>query len=169
MKAKPENDPSRFTREQAQRALDGVRKRYGIRQSDSPAHLRVNTASSAPKEPAKQQPRPSVSLEPPIPKTPFVAVQRMRPGPHLELGGVRHPGTPASGPTSDNRTIDYQSFHYLIRIAECALTLHCEVTADSEAAARHHVKQIPNLMEWREISVKELAEINKNEKPVDGF
>jgi hypothetical protein len=164
LKAKPEYNPSRFTREKAQRTLDEVRKRYGIRQSDSPAHLRANTASSAPREPAKQQPRPSVSLEPPTPRTPFVAVERMRPGPHLELGGVRHQGIPASRPPSDNRTIDYQTFHYLIRIAECALTLHCEVTANSEAAARHHVKQIPNLMEWREISGAELAEISKNER-----
>jgi hypothetical protein len=77
LKAEPENNPSRFTREKAQRTLDEVRKRYGIRQSDSPAHLRANTASSAPREPAKQQPRPSVSLEPPTPKTPFVAVERM--------------------------------------------------------------------------------------------
>jgi hypothetical protein len=164
LKAKPEYNPGRFTRGKAQRTLDEVRKRYGIRQSDSPAHLRANTASSAPREPAKQQPRPSVSLEPPTPKTPFVAVERMRPGPHLELGGVRHQGIPTSRPPSDNRTIDYQTFHYLIRIAECALTLHCEVTANSEAAARHHVKQIPNLMEWREISGAELAEILKNER-----
>ena len=66
---------------------------------------------------------------------------------------------PASGSPSDDK-----SFHYLIRIAECKLTLHCEVTADSEAAARHHVKQIPNLMEWREISGAELAEIMTNER-----
>jgi hypothetical protein len=66
---------------------------------------------------------------------------------------------PASGSASDDK-----SFHYLIRIAECKLTLHCEVTADSEAAARHHVKQIPNLMEWREISGAELAEIMTNER-----
>jgi hypothetical protein len=47
----------------------------------------------------------------------------------------------------------------LIRIAECALTLHCEVNADDDAAARHQVKQIPNLMAWRQISSEELAEI----------
>jgi hypothetical protein len=75
----------------------------------------------------------------------------------LEVGEARHPSIPTSG--SDNH-----SFHYLIRIAECTLPLHCEVIADSDAAARHHVKQIPNLMEWREISGEELAEILKNER-----
>jgi hypothetical protein len=159
LKAKPENNPSRFTGQHAQRTLDEVRERYGIRQSGSPAHVRVNTASSAPKEPAKQEPRPTLRLEPSITETPFVAVEPMRFGPHLELGGVRRPDIPPSGSPSDN-----QSFHYLIRIAECALTLYCEVTADSEATAKHHVKQIPNLMEWREISGAELAEIISNER-----
>jgi hypothetical protein len=159
LKAKPENNPSRFTGQQAQRTLDEVRERYGIRQSGSPAHVRVNTASSAPKEPAKQEPRPTLRLEPSITETPFVAVEPMRSGPHLELGGVRRPDIPPSGSPSDN-----QSFHYLIRIAECALTLYCEVTADSEATAKHHVKQIPNLMEWREVSSAELAEIISNER-----
>jgi hypothetical protein len=44
------------------------------------------------------------------------------------------------------------------------LPLHCEVTAESELAAKHRVKQIRNLLEWREISVEELGEIIKNEK-----
>lgn len=164
MKAKPQNNPSRLTRERAQRTLDEVRKRYGLHQSEPQVRPLVNMASSAPKEPAKQQPLHTVRLVPSIPKTAFAPVERMRSNPPLELGGVRHLGIPASGSPSDNHR-----FHYLIRIAECALPLHCEVNADDDAAARHQVERIPNLIRWREISVKELAEINKNEKPVDGF
>jgi hypothetical protein len=158
LKAKAENDPCRFTREQAQRALDEVRERFGLRQPESPANPPVNTAWRAPKDPARQQLLPTVS-EPSVPNRPLLAAERMRPGPHSEIGGVRQPSIPLSRSPSDS-----QSFHYLIRIAECRLTLHCEVTADSEPAAKHHIQQIPNLLEWREISVKELAEIIKNEK-----
>ena len=158
MKAKGENDPCRFTREEAQRALDEVRDRYGLRQPESPADPRANTASRTPKEPAGQQLRPTVS-EPSGPNGPLLPVEWMRPGPRLELGGIRHPSVPPNGSPSDN-----QRFHYLIRVAECALTLHCEVTADSEPAARRRVKQIRNLLEWREISVEELAEIINKEK-----
>jgi hypothetical protein len=76
---------------------------------------------------------------------------------HLEIGEARHPNIPTSGR-------DNHSFHYLIRIAECTLPLHCEVIADSDAVARHLVKQIQNLMEWRELSGEEFAEILKNER-----
>jgi hypothetical protein len=159
MKAKPESNPSRFTGQEAQRTLDEVRKRYGIRQSEPEAHPRVNTSSSGPKEPAKQQPRPTVRLQPSIPKAPFVPIERMRSHPPLERRVVGHSSVRASGSRSDNHR-----FHYLIRIAECALTLHCEVNADDDAAARHQVEQLPNLMEWRELSGAELAEILKNER-----
>jgi hypothetical protein len=85
---------------------------------------------------------------------------------HMEIGEARHPNFSTSGSLSDNH-----SFHYLIRIAECSLPLHCEVIADSDAAARHKVKKILNLMEWRKLSGVELAEILKNERalsrPVD--
>jgi hypothetical protein len=77
----------------------------------------------------------------------------------LEMGEARHLSIPTSVSLSDNH-----SFHYLIRIAECALPLHCEVIADSDAAARHQVKQIRNLTEWRKISDEELSEILENER-----
>jgi hypothetical protein len=59
---------------------------------------------------------------------------------------------------------DYVEFHYLSRIVECAMTLHCQVTAQSAAGARDQVERIPNLIEWRGISAKELAEIIKAER-----
>jgi hypothetical protein len=139
----------RFTPEEAQRRLDEVRTRYGIHLANQQARP-IDVSSSAPKEPAKQKLRPARSL----PKTPFIPLDRMRPGPVLKRGGTRR----TSGPPSDN-----QSFHYLIRIAECVSILHCEVVADSDAAARDKVEQIPNLVAWQAISVEELAELIKHE------
>ena len=167
LKANPQSNPSRFTGEEAQRTLDEIRMSYGIHQSDPQAHLRVNRSSSASEKTAKQQPRLGVRLMPPIPKTSLAPLEPTRLDPlvhgvksrHLEIGEARRPSVPASRSPSDDH-----SFHYLIRIAECALPLHCEVKADSEAAARHQVKQIPNLMEWREISGEELTEILKDER-----
>jgi hypothetical protein len=158
LKAKAENNLCPFTGEQARRTLDEVRERYGLRQPESPANPLMNIASRTPKEPARQQLRPTVT-EPAILNPPFLAAERMRPGPNLERGGVRQLAIPSSRSPSDD-----QSFHYLIRVAECTLPLHCEVTANSEPTAKHRVKQIRNLLEWREISVEELAEIIKNEK-----
>ena len=157
LKAKCENLTSRFFREDApQRTLDEVRERYGIHRSEPPTHPFVNPASIAPKKPTKQQPRPMASLVPSIP-TPLAPVARVQSDTPLEL--VRHPSIPAGGTPSDN-----QCFHYLIRIAECALTLHCEVNADNKLAARNRVERIPNLLEWRELAGDELAEILKNER-----
>jgi hypothetical protein len=58
---------------------------------------------------------------------------------------------------------DKRDFHYVIRIAECVVSLHCQVNADSVADARHQVERIPNLIEWREVSARELAEIIKTQ------
>jgi hypothetical protein len=60
-------------------------------------------------------------------------------------------------------TAEYQGFHYLIRISECAVILHCQVAAESAAEARLRVQRIHNLIEWREISAKELAELTECE------
>jgi hypothetical protein len=158
LKAKGENDPCRFTREEAQRVLNEVRERYGLRRAESPANPGVNAAFSAPKEPASQQPRPLVS-EPSGPNRPFLPSNGYAPDRIGNSEGFATQEFPPNGSPSDN-----QKYHYLIRVAECALTLHCEVTADSEPAARHRVKQIRNLLVWREISAEELAEIIKNEK-----
>jgi hypothetical protein len=104
---------------------------------------------------------------PPIPKTSLAPLEPTQSDPlvhgiksrHLEIGEARRPSVASSRSPSDDH-----SFHHLIRIAECALPLHCEVKADSEAAAMHQVKQIPNLMEWRDISGEKLADILKNER-----
>jgi hypothetical protein len=152
LKAKPNSDPSRFTREEAKRTLDEVRRRYGIHESAPPAHPRVDRSLIVPREPAEQT-RPTLRTEPsaPIPSNPTRQIQS---NPRLGRARARHPNVPASGSAADN-----ENFYYLIRIAECALTLLCEVTADSEATARHRVKQIPNLLEWREICGEEFVSL----------
>jgi hypothetical protein len=156
VKAEPKNDPSRFTRKEAKRTLDEVRRRYGIHESVTQAHPHVNRSVRVPTEVAKQT-GPTLTPEPSASKARVSRVGQMQSKPPMERAKARHPIIHASGPASDNR-----SFHYLIRIAECALTLLCEVITDSEAAAKHHVKQIPNLLEWREISGEEFVNLVRN-------
>jgi hypothetical protein len=157
--AKPKNGPRPLTREEARRTLDEVRRRYGIEVSNPEAHQNVSTSSNAPTKAAKQPPRPTVKSQPSASKALAIPVKRMRSKPNLEPQKLRHCDIPAPASPPDN-----QIFHYLIQIAECAVALHCEVTAECESDARHHIKQIPNLVEWREISGAELGEIIKNEK-----
>jgi hypothetical protein len=54
-------------------------------------------------------------------------------------------------------------FHFLIRIAECTTQLHCQVTAENAIDARKKVAGLPNLIECREISTGELAELLRME------
>jgi hypothetical protein len=159
LKAEPKNDATLFTREEAKRTLDEVRRRYGIQESDPRAHSNAVSSSNSSAKAAKQQSCPTVKDEPSASKALTVPPVPVQPEPNLELQKVRHHDSP--GPASPH---DIQIFHYLIQIAECAVALHCEVTAQCESDARYHVKQIPNLMEWREILGTELGKIIKNEK-----
>jgi hypothetical protein len=148
---KPDSDPNCFTREEAKRTLDEVRRRYGIHESAPQAHPRVYPSLIVTTEPAKH-------TQPPLRPESSGSEARVSPAgqrpsrPPLKPARARHPIIPAS--TSDNKC-----FPFLIRIAECTLTLLCEVTADSEAAAMHHLQQIPNLLEWREISIEECVSL----------
>jgi hypothetical protein len=138
--------------------LDEVRRRYGIQ--DSQAHPTEDKPSGVPMQATKQQPQPTVSPQPSASKTSSVPFERVRSEPKLEFGEALHQDNPARcGSPSDN-----QNFHYLIQIAECAVALYCEVTADCESSARQHIEEIPNLLECRKISGAELAEIMENEK-----
>jgi hypothetical protein len=56
-------------------------------------------------------------------------------------------------------------FHYLIQIAECSVTLLCQVTAESAMNAKEQVMRLPNLIEFREISFGELAQIMRLQAP----
>jgi hypothetical protein len=155
LKAEPKNNASLFTREEAKRTLDKVRRHYGIQESGSRAHSNAGASAKA----AKQQRRRTVKPQPSASKAPTVPVEPVQSEPNLQLQKVLDRNAPAPASPPDN-----QIFHYLIQIAECAVALHCEVTAECESDARYHVKQIPNLMEWREILDAELGEIIKNEK-----
>jgi hypothetical protein len=151
LKANSNSDPSRVAREESKRALDEVRRRYGIHES-AQAQPHVNRPERVPTEPAEQmQPTLRSERSASIPSSPTRQIQSKPP---LGRARARHPMISESGSASDNK-----SFYYLIRISECALTLLCEVTADSEATARHHVKEIPNLLEWREICGEELISL----------
>jgi hypothetical protein len=151
--AKPTNDLRPFTREEARRTLSEVRRRYGIDVTDPEAHQDVSMSSNAPTKAANRQP-PTGNPQPTASKLLAIPVQRMRSKPYLDPQKLRHRNIPA--PPS---CLDIHIFHYLIQIAECAVALHCEVTAECESDARHHLKQIPNLLGWREISCAELSEI----------
>jgi hypothetical protein len=144
LKANPKSDPSRFTQEEAKRTLDEICRRHGIQESDSQAQPHMNKSLVVPTESAKQ-PRPTLRSEASLSKAHSVPVDPLRSEPSLERAGVCHPIFTATESASDNKT-----FHYLIRIAECTLTLHCEVNADNDAGARKLVGQIPNLLEWRQ-------------------
>jgi hypothetical protein len=135
--------------------LDEVRKRYGIRPSGQEGHPPLKTSSRAKK--ATEQEDLRHPLEQSTAKKPRAPIRRMHST--LDLGWVYPSGSDATGSVSDN-----QSFHYLIHIAECALTLHCEINAANEAAALHRVEQIPNLLGWRQILGEELAELIKKER-----
>ena len=138
-----------LTHEQAQRRLEEVRSRYGIHLAHPQADPIAGSRSSSQKEPAK--------LEPELASR--VAGTRPKP---VDLKQSGRPLTRAEANLSTELRSDSESFHYLVRIAECKSVLHCEVKADHAAAARDHVKRIPNLMEWREISFAELLELAKN-------
>jgi hypothetical protein len=140
----------RLPPDEAQRRLDEVRTRYGIHLANQQARPVADKPSRTPKDTAKQQLGAALCVR----KPPLVPLDRMQRGAALKRGGARSRSTPPW---------DNHSFHFLIRIAECVSILHCEVAADSDAAARHQVEQIPNLIEWRAISFEELAGLRKQE------
>lgn len=138
-----------LTHEEAQRRLEEVRSRYGVHLAHRQADPIPESRSSSQKEPAEPEP----ALAAPVTGT--------RPKP-ADLKQFGRSLTRAEAKFSTELRSDGESFHYLVRIAECTSVLHCEVKADHAAAARDHVKRIPNLMEWREISFAELLELAKN-------
>jgi hypothetical protein len=185
MTRKPKEKPTGFTREEGKLILDGVLKRYGIHPSRHPEGTQGEMMPpAAPKVEAKELL--------PIPSGPVPAkrlsetVRQPELGPHLDFGWRRHlldkaasanvvvSNEPDPEPAADEVLMDRpvgklvpresQDFHYLIRVVECAFTLHCQVTAASAADARDLVERIPNLIEWRETSAKELAELTRIEK-----
>ena len=161
MKADREANPKGFTREEANLALDKVRERYGIHPSGGQQHARGNNSPNA------------------------KAAQRNQIGAPLDFewaydvdAGANESSLNESAAQSavqefparrlqNDLLVETQQFHYLIRIAECVLPLHCQVEAENAAEAWHQVKQIRNLIEWREISAEELAEIIADEKASD--
>jgi hypothetical protein len=148
-KSQDDSESNGLSHEEAQRRLDEVRRRYGIHLADSQAHSIADDPYSSQKEGPKQE----LGCAPSIVETRPKPVNWKQSGQALK----RAKANLSTGPRSDSET-----FHYLVRIAECTSVLHCEVKADHAAAARDQVQRIPNLMEWREISFGELVDLAKN-------
>ena len=180
MTRKSKEKPSGFTREEAKLILDDVLKRHRIH---PPGHAegaqRIMLPLAAPKVKAEELLLEPVTSGPTAAKRPSATGMQSEFGPPLDFEWRQYLlDTPASanapiakeyasGSAGDGVFTDrpvpteYHDFHYLIRVLECAFTLHCQVTAATAADARDQVGRIPNLIEWRETSLKELAEITK--------
>jgi hypothetical protein len=192
MTRKPKEKPTGFTREEGKLILNGVLKRYGIHPSGHPEGAQGEMMPpGGPKVEAKELLPDPLTSGPAAAKRPSETVRQPELGPHLDFGWRRHlldraasanvvlSDEPDPGPAADevlmDRPVDKpvprvsQHFHYLIRVVECAITLHCQVTAESAADARDQVERIPNLIEWRETSAKELAELTRIEEEAGRF
>jgi hypothetical protein len=145
------SDPCASIPEEAKRTLDDVRRRYGIHVLDTQARPpRVNSVKM-PME-RSDQGRPPSRPESSTFKKALSSTTEV----HSNSPSGCTP-TRAAESSSENRR-----FYYLIRIAECALALLCEVTTHSDVAARQHVNQIPNLLECREISSEEFLSLSRD-------
>ena len=151
MKTKLDRDPCASIPEKEKRTLDEVRRRYGIHVLDTQARPPGVRSSKMPTERADQA-RPPSRLEPSTFKKALSSTAEAHSNSPLGRAPAR-----AAGSNSESRR-----FYYLIRIAECALALLCEVTADGDVAARQHVNHIPNLLECREISSEEFLSLSRD-------
>lgn len=192
MTPKSNKKSSELSREEAKLILDSVLKRYRIPQS---VHPEGTQGKAMPLVPPKLEPKEPLS-EPMTPectaaKRPLAAVRQSEIGPCLDLGwrpyfldtsgktNGHFSNEPTRGPAGDEvfaskpggeqAPTEHYDFHFLIRILECSSILHCHVIAESVAAARERIGRIPNLIDWREISLKELAEIIRIEKEAGSF
>jgi hypothetical protein len=187
MTRKPKEKPTGFSREEGKLILDDVLKRYRIHPSGHPEGIQGKMMPpAAPKVEAEELLPDPITSGPAAARTPYATVRQPELGAPLDFGWRRHlldmaaianipvSNDPNHEPAADEVFMDKsevklvptesQEFHYLIRVLECAFTLHCQVTAASAADARDQVERIPNLIEWRETSVKEIAELTKIEE-----
>ena len=163
MKADREANPRGFTREEANLVLDRVRERYGIHPSGGQQHARSNNSPNA-KAAQQNQIDAPMNFEWAYYPNVHAATNKSALSESAAQSAVQE--FPAKRFRND-LPVETQQFHYLIRIAECLLPLLCQVEAENAAEAWHRVKQIRNLIEWREISAEELAEIIADEKASD--
>jgi hypothetical protein len=173
VRAKAGKKGNHLSGEEAKLALARVMERYGFRNSGAESRDPISPTMgkvSGPRERTSDEGSCSKVCSPPI-------------GPPLNLEWIPYPNISraASGAGSGSAVVaiessatrpewrirEVRSFHYLIRIAECAQPLHCQVEAETSAAARHQVEQIRNLIECREISAEELGEVIAKEKAPD--
>jgi hypothetical protein len=145
------------SRQEAKRVLDDVRTRYGILPLDQRTYVAMPPAIT--KASGQRPPARPLDLRQSISESAREQVQAISKEPPLDLGWISYASSSSNTPDADK---ERDSFHYLIRIAECTLTLHCEIYAANAAEARRQLGKIRNLLEWREISAQELAEVTRN-------
>jgi hypothetical protein len=172
-----EQKRSGFNREQAKLILDDVANRYGFtnlnqvpaRLNSLPAAAKGVGEGQLPATISEHNPADEVGIqESPLRCCPLLDFQWHQ-CPDMTLFANEPPSFgPWNGSGTNNvvRTIAMNvssgecfEFHFLIRIVECAITLHCQIRAQTAIEARNQVERIPNLIEWTEVSAKELAEL----------
>lgn len=179
MTPESEEKMSGFARGEAKPVLDAIMRRYGIHPFGRRGEEdRTIAQPDAPKvETKKLSPGPRTSL----PATSYKQFSLVPPPSNFDgryyssqppaMESVRSTKKAAHEPASDRgfapaRTQllkERDEFHFLVRILECSVILHCQVSAESATDAKDQVQRIPNLLEWRETSLKEIAEFARTE------
>jgi hypothetical protein len=172
-----------FPRGAAKPALEAIMRRYGIRPSSQQGEgYRITSQLDAPKvknERAISRALHILTCYKPqqfsLATAPLNFEWRHYSSQPPATQSVHPTKEPALGPDDDRDlethraepSPEHYEFHFLVRILECSVTLHCQVSAESAAEARAQVQRIPNLLNWREISAKEIAEITTIESAED--
>jgi hypothetical protein len=161
-------------REEATAILSNVLKRHRIRPSDKPAPTQEKSPVAASSLKAKNNPIKSEAALPQDAASRILPPHSVRP---LDFEWCRTPEKAATRNVFRQDRLPRPSvrrkegadkrqgeefpedrvFHYLIRLLECTVTIHCQISARTAAAARDQVEQIPNLIECREVSFEELT------------
>jgi hypothetical protein len=175
---------SGLAREEAKAILSNVLKRYRIRPSDKPAQTQEKSPVAGSSLKAKNDPIKDEAAVPQDAASRIHSPHAVRP---LDFEWRRAPEKAATRNVLRQDRLPRPSvrrkegadkrqgeefpedrvFHYLIRLLECTVTIHCQVSARTAAAARHRVEQIPNLIECREVSFEELTAIVKLSKQIE--
>jgi hypothetical protein len=152
------NKSPKISKEEAALALKRVLEQYRL----SPTALSGVTPANMPSmaSPQTRQTEPAKPLETQINLTsePFIGDWTNWPG---ISAGSPEPVVRSQHELAQLSREEVREFYFVIRLAECALPILCQVTADSPAAARQQVELIRNLTSCQSISDEEFAEIEK--------
>src|SRR5579859_5141562 len=154
-----------MSREQAATILEQIRRRYGLTGTS-----RREAAGPAGEQRTHASPGPAKSHDTACGETraPFIGDWVYWTDPHA---AETEPDTQAQASLSGTdgfrltESVDAgpHEFYFVIRLAECALPLLCQIGESSPAAAKQRIKELRNLVEWRMIDKVELAEVLQEE------